>query len=280
MARINLEWTYRAVENEIKGILMSIDIMKPIEVERIRRAVRRGIARLNAAAAAWVLREIPAACRLGARRARVALEILGKKSRSPSMTSPEVIIGGRALERLVAANNTIQTTVDKYLAMTIIASRVTRSAQVQEQLDPDDAMAVYEKYGHEAVLQMKSRGWLAARIREYLASRISEGGFIEVKGRYYNASKYAKMVARTEMARAQTEATLEVCREYGNDLVEVSDHATDCEVCQEYEGNVYSISGSHPSYPPLQDSPPYHPNCKHRLLPASEEAIAIRERFR
>ena len=77
----------------------------------------------------------------------------------------------------------------------------------------------------------------------------------------------------------QTGATLDLCRQYENDLVEVSDHSCDCEECEEYEGNIYSISGTHAKYPALGDSPPFHPNCKHSLHPTSEEAVWARSEF-
>jgi len=92
-------------------------------------------------------------------------------------------------------------------------------------------------------------------------------------------SKYAKMVARTEIRKAQTDATLDLCRQYENDLVEVSDHGCDCDECEQYEGNIYSVSGTHPKYPPLGETPPYHPSCKHSLLPTSEEAVSIRSQY-
>jgi hypothetical protein len=94
----------------------------------------------------------------------------------------------------------------------------------------------------------------------------------------YNLSKYAEMVARTTLAEAQTQATLDQCALYENDLVKVSDHNTICDICKEYEGNIYSLSGNDPDYPMLDESCPFHPNCQHGLLPTSIEEIRVRER--
>jgi hypothetical protein len=279
---INLERVYRMIGRDIKELLLSIDVSNVNEgkLMAIKERVRRQILYLNAATVKWADSEIPKSYRLGARRARVALEILGRKPRRPAIDAPELKVKDDTLDKVIMANNSIQTTVDKYLGITFLASKTLRSAQVQEQqFDAEDARTTYEKYGQQAVLQQKSRGWLAARIREHLQGLIGEESFIEINGRFYQMKKYAQLVARTSLRDAQTKATLELCKQYQNDLVQVSDHATDCEICQEYEGEIYSISGSHPKYPPLSESPPYHPNCKHSLLPTSEEAIRAREIF-
>jgi len=82
------------------------------------------------------------------------------------------------------------------------------------------------------------------------------------------------------LRETQTKATLDLCRKYENDLVQVSSHGTDCEVCKEFEGKVYSISGTHPLYPKLERKPPFCPGCRHSILPTSEEEIEVRKRER
>ena len=282
MAGINLERVYRMISQDIKELLLSIDISKINEARftAIKESVRRKILYLNMAAMKWAGSEIPKAYKLGERRARVALEILGKKPKRPAIDAPEIRVKDDTLEKVIKANNSIGLTIDKYLGITFLASRNLRDAEIQEQqFDADEARIIFEKYGRNAVLQQKSRGWLAARIREHLETLIADASFIEINGRHYQMKKYAQLVARTSLRDAQTKATIELCSRYANDLVQISDHATDCEICQEYEGEIYSISGSHPKYPPLSESPPFHPNCKHSLLPTSEEAIVARERF-
>ena len=37
-----------------------------------------------------------------------------------------------------------------------------------------------------------------------------------------------------------------MAEEYGNDLIEISDHGTESEICKPFEGNTYSISGNTP----------------------------------
>jgi hypothetical protein len=130
----------------------------------------------------------------------------------------------------------------------------------------------------EAVKLELSRGALKKQIMERLRQLVGDENFIQIGERMYNLRSYAEMVARTTLREAQTRATLDLCTRYENDLVEVSYHGTDCDICLEYEGKTYSLSGNDPEYPILDEQPPFHPNCKHSILPTSEAEIRVRER--
>ena len=275
--RINLESVYREAGRSLRGDLFSIDLARfnDIEATKIRRNASLTVAALNLAAAQWVGTALVESGKVAERRSRTALEILGKKSRRPQITDPGYNSREKALETLIKANRSIKTTVDKYLAVTLLAAHNLRSTQIQE-FRYIDVADILDEFALEALAQEKSRGWLMGKILEFLRALLEADEFIEINGRTYKMSKYAKMVARTELRNVQTGATLDLCRQYENDLVEVSDHSCDCEECEEYEGNIYSISGTHPKYPGLGDTPPFHPNCKHSLLPTSEEAVWAR----
>jgi hypothetical protein len=60
---------------------------------------------------------------------------------------------------------------------------------------------------------------------------------------------------------------------YGTDLVQVSSHNTTTKICMPYEGKVYSISGKDKRFPPLMNTPPYHPNCLHLIFPTFESGM-------
>lgn len=94
---------------------------------------------------------------------------------------------------------------------------------------------------------------------------VLNGQLVEVNGRHFQPEYYAELVARTRFHEAQSLATMDVAQEVGSDLVVVSNHNTTTELCKEHEGVVYSISGDDPDFPPLTDSPPFHPNCLHTL---------------
>ena len=132
-----------------------------------------------------------------------------------------------------------------------------------------------EKWANKAVAEGQASKQLSSRIHHYLMANLKEDAAIQIDGHTYKSKKYADLIALTAMREAQTKATLESCRRYENDLVEVSIHPTDCEVCRAFEGRIFSISGTHPTYPKLEKKPPFHPGCRHSILPTSEEAIEM-----
>ncbi len=99
------------------------------------------------------------------------------------------------------------------------------------------------------------------------------------KLRHYRPSYFFKMMARTKMREVQTGAVKDTCYEYDNDLVRFSKHANPCDICADREGEIYSLSGKHPVYPPLDEEAPLHNNCEHHIEPTSDTAIAIDMRW-
>ncbi len=116
-----------------------------------------------------------------------------------------------------------------------------------------------------------------------LLTRIAEDNVITIsckdgKNRNYNLEYYGELIARTATRQAETAGVKNTCIQYGNDLVEVSSHATACGECIPYEGKIFSISGASEDFPPLDDGelPPFHVNCSHVLLPVTIEGLEIR----
>ncbi len=102
---------------------------------------------------------------------------------------------------------------------------------------------------------------------------VKENQFVQA-GRYrYRPSYYAELLARTKFHQAHSQATLVQSANYGTDLVEVSSHNTTTAICIPFEGNIYSTSGTHKIFPPLSDTPPYHPNCLHLMYPTFESGL-------
>ena len=65
----------------------------------------------------------------------------------------------------------------------------------------------------------------------------------------------------------------------GIDLMQFSYHSTSCPVCHPYERKVFSISGTHPDFPPLERRPPIHPQCAHILVSYVEEIAKERGEY-
>jgi len=73
------------------------------------------------------------------------------------------------------------------------------------------------------------------------------------KGSLVNASQRAKVIVRTELARAHTQGRMYYYRGVGVKQVQIIGKGTDCPICGEYIGQVYDIDKA--------PSIPFHPNC-------------------
>lgn len=247
------------------------------------------ISSLDEAVKRWASASIRAAYNEGAAVARTRLEAIGADERRYNPKRLERKIG--ALTKTVMrdywdANRTIERAARKYVALLTVASREVRKVEEAQAFDSAEvknfinrtvsgSLRARTKYNvGQAHLTSKD---IAAKIRAKLTDKISGGNFITINGRDYNLRSYAELVARTRMREAQTEATKAVCVEFDNDLVEIPEHDNPCDECKPYQGQVYSISGNHPKYPPLPDGgPPWHPRCEDICNPTSENAQRLR----
>lgn len=93
--------------------------------------------------------------------------------------------------------------------------------------------------------------------------------------RTYRITYYSEMVYRSAWHEAQSQAVKTVANNYDTDLVRVSNHNTTTEICQQYEGKVFSISGKSKDFPVLDQSPPFHVNCLHYLTVTFEESLKV-----
>jgi hypothetical protein len=116
------------------------------------------------------------------------------------------------------------------------------------------------------------------RLKNELLEKAIDGKYITItdkngKQRNYRVDTYAEMVARTKLNEASSQAALNAASVAGTDLVQISSHNTNCEICAPFEGKIYSISGNNKDFPKLDEAPPYHPNCLHILTPVFEEGL-------
>lgn len=111
----------------------------------------------------------------------------------------------------------------------------------------------------------------AAAARNLADDLVHQGitSFTDSRGARWTLRNYTRMVARTTVREAVTVSTANRMIETGNDLVTISEHGDDDELCSPYEGNTYSLTGTTPGYDVLDELPPFHPNCVHVITPAS-----------
>jgi proteasome lid subunit RPN8/RPN11 len=111
------------------------------------------------------------------------------------------------------------------------------------------------------------------RLRDAPNAITAEGelAFVDRAGRVWNMATYAELVLRTSVMEAHTLGMLAQAAQAGHDLVTVSSHPHPEDVCSEFDGQTFSISGTSDTYPPLTEAPPFHPNCLHVLVAGPSE---------
>jgi hypothetical protein len=288
MRYVDLQRTFTAAGHELRKILLAAETetFDVAEAEEMKRKARRVVSYLNAVSGPWTQFAAREQYVRGQREARKILWRIGQRQptgKLPALSGPEAV--EQAVEKtILEATGSIMRTVERYAVISLMAARTVRGApaKVQEFSYREDEEFL-DDLAREAVKRELSRAALMRLIRDRLEVLVADEDFIEIVGkdgvrRMYNLGKYAKMVARTTLREAQTQATIDSCGVYENDLVEVSSHGTDCVICLPFEGQIYSISGTHPTYPKLEEWTPFHPNCAHSILPTSEAERNVRAR--
>src|SRR4030042_5381006 len=211
MSQIDLARVYGEASREIKGELRAIDMLTfdAGKAKAIRGKIRQLTFALDLAAKKWTDAALASAYARGAGRARGALEILGKKPKR-NITSKEIILRDQALETLVKANVSIRRTVDSFLEAALVGAQTVRAAPLQG-FDRRKVLQWFQEMGEAAVIEEISRGTLGKKIFDYLLDQITDEGFIEINGKFWNPRKYAKLVARTELRKGQTAADKDLC---------------------------------------------------------------------
>lgn len=276
----DLERIYAGFARRIRDEVFKINVADYSEIKamRIRKNIDWIVHQLNRAIMVWSRIAVKKSYTDSKRITQTQLAILGK-NRDPNW---DVKTHMNAIQRqimitqevLLRANYSIKPSVASFLYTAKIVS--DGMAQVQEWDMRNEAMI--SQLLDSAVTEGMSRNKIKNLILEHFRKIIGAGDFISINGRNYNLKSYAKLVARTRLRKVQTDAVVNMAKEYDADLVEISDHGTDCasNICQQYEGQVYSLSGKTPGYAVLDEYPPFHPNCEHNMFPTSEEALAYR----
>lgn len=272
---------YEKISKDIKATIMSliIDGYSELRAMKVRREVDRLVNRLNVFISGWTRNASKDAYKEALKVNKIRMDILGLKP-NPKFDN---IIHRKTIEFyrddtfdvFVRANNSILENTNALIAMTQAAAIGLSQFQA---FDMRDERVISELLDEELIAGA-TRQTAKKAVISHFAKIIGDGNFININGRNYNIKKYAKMVGRTRLRKLQSEAAINMAKQYDADLVEVSDHGTETEICKEFEGNVYSLTGNTPGYEVLPEPPPFHPNCMHSIFATSLEALGIRERF-
>lgn len=142
---------------------------------------------------------------------------------------------------------------------------------------------VLRKQALEAVTRGLMQGSSRVDVSDSLQANLKREGitaFQDKSGRRWGLENYTRMVARTTTREAVTEGTANRMIENGQDLVTISSHANPADICKPYEGNTYSLTGATKGYEILDQKPPFHPQCRHVMMPATATLDALEKSLR
>jgi hypothetical protein len=141
------------------------------------------------------------------------------------------------------------------------------------QVSPEEQRAVLREVARSVALG-DATPTLSKNIETRLAAR-NVGGYIKVGSRTMKIESYAEMLARTHLRVAHSRGTEARLRANGINLIIISEHGTQCEICAPLENKIFSFDEGSISFPPVSMLPnegtPFHPNCLHVELPLIPE---------
>ena len=255
---------YERLENSIVRILLSVQIgsSNAAKTAIASKKIDCLLLAANIYSRDFARKTVPEAYEESARKVLTSLKALDTE-KNPRYNQKKHKKTQQEFERemigfYVEANQSIKRNSNVYLNLVARTSKKLSSTQF---FNFEESMKEIGAMIDIAYEQHKGYKYAERLIRNYLEGYVGEGNLIEINGRHYNIRKYSRLVARTELRRVQTQATKNYCNEYENDLVQWSKHANPCEICAPLEGRIFSLSGKHPNYPPLQEEPPLHPQC-------------------
>jgi hypothetical protein len=298
-----LDKSYQALESFIKKRLFGFIIYDEKKAKKLKAEIFEKIARQDKINRVWAGLNIPLAYNQAASAAKERLEKIGakvKKKRFDLVSAQSKKNGTlRLISYMNRANEKIRETVNQYFRLLKQAHKKTevlQNFQLQNLVDNQEILKGTEKIIKASLIPVErvtktgftylatpSRIEVQKDIKKLFEKVFGDFDLISItmkngKVRNYKPNVYMKMLARTEMRAIQTQAVKDRSSEYQNDLVTIPPHDDPCPVCEPYQGQVFSLSGKHPFYPPAIDMP-IHPNCEDHYSPTSEEAIANEKKF-
>jgi len=262
-----LKMLYQGVRIKLEKSLSQITLtgFQRYRTEAVLKQVRSIVKILDKEAVAWTKKNIPLAYSKGVDIAGTRLKIMGVTDKvawdAQIHTSAVNTLTDAVAADLLIANGTIKKQVTGYIRKT------------QQVLLQDKAIT---KMIAEGTITGEARTAISTTMLNEFRKKIGRGGFIVINGRNYRPEAYAELVARTRMAEASTQGVINTSLQYGEDLVQWSVHADSCEICQQLQGRIFSISGNDSEFPALNERPPAHPNCECALLPVNRETLQRR----
>ena len=267
---------YKLIAKSVGNAKMSTAYWNGIKVE-----MNLLYAEMNAVFDTWARKEIPL-------RYMRSLKLIQKRINASSLI---LNTAKKSVAELMTSNIGIQITrglidssIQSYLSVSVAGKQSLRNLFIttQQQLINESMVNVAVSTGFQMGNLGEAKILLKGLFETPIWEAVGKKQFIQAGKYKYRPHYYAEMVARTKFHQAHSQAALSQGLNYGTDLMEVSSHNTTTKICMPYEGKIFSASGKDPRFPPLTDSPPYHPYCLHLIFPTFESALQVQgtlERF-
>lgn len=222
----------------------------------LRRA-RRDLDLLKAGTRAWGSRVLASEVQAGVTTASASLVRQGGRA---TISGALGVANSRTIEALLE-----ELMIDADFAADASQRTLRRHFRLTQQLALEESAISRSLLISEARLEGLDRraGRLAAEFRRATGN----GQFVMVAGKRWHLEAYSELIARTRLTEAASEGALNFMKAAAIDLVRISDHGRTDPICDAFAGKVYSISGRSRRFPRLQRRPPFHPNCRHIILP-------------
>lgn len=142
-------------------------------------------------------------------------------------------------------------------------------------LEATDFMTQDTKDRIESIVQEANRAALVEGQSRRIATQkaIAEAtergitGIIAKNGARIPVEKYLAGTIQYYQRKAHVDGVLNRMTQNNLDLIYVNSVGITCSRCAQYQGRVYSVSGSDKRFPPLIERPPYHAHCVHSAYP-------------
>lgn len=179
---------------------------------------------------------------------------------NPTLTT----IDKQAIEALVSG--TMQNYREAYSGVKRAAMRILTEAHRQEI--------------QATLIEGRITGATRKAIADSIAGQLKNGlvTLIDKGGRKWSLEAYSNMLTRTMFVKSANDGIVNRLLAGGEDLIQVSSHGADCQLCRPWEGQILSISGLSPDYKSkaeAEDNGLFHPNCRHRYLPYRETLAQV-----
>jgi hypothetical protein len=242
---------YRTAARELKRVVKQTDPRKPtvwirkvvlVEIDEIME-------RLDAKTLDWLTIEIPKEYKKGSFQAISECKQQGLELKQTGFGQ----IHKEAIETLVE---------DAYLDFANSMEGVKRAGR-------EFVSEIAKMKINERIIVGQIKGESLYTIKREIRKLVEKRGFtalVDRGGKRWKIDRYAEMLVRTHVIKANASGTRNRLLENKVDLVEISKHGGACGVCEGYEGGIFSLSGEDKRYGKAPELP-IHPNCRHGFLP-------------